>query len=37
MASRNGPMVAGSDGTDFTHRERVASHYKIRYFPEILP
>jgi len=25
----NGPTVSGTDGTDFTHREKVASHYKI--------
>ena len=28
MASRQGPIAAGSDGTDFQHRERVASHYE---------
>jgi len=28
MASRGGPTAAGSDGTDFRHRERVASHYE---------
>lgn len=28
MASREGPRAAGSDGTDFQHRERVASHYE---------
>ena len=28
MASREGPRAAGSDGTDFHHRERVASHYE---------
>jgi len=28
MASRDGPRAAGSDGTDFQHRERVASHYE---------
>ena len=28
MASRDGPRAAGTDGSDFTHRQRVASHYK---------
>ena len=28
MASRDGPRAQGSDGTDFQHRERVASHYE---------
>jgi len=28
MASREGPRAEGSDGTDFQHRERVASHYE---------
>ena len=28
MASRAGPRATGTDGSDFTHRERVASHYK---------
>jgi len=28
MASREGPRIEGSDGTDFQHRERVASHYE---------
>jgi len=28
MASREGPRPEGSDGTDFQHRERVASHYE---------
>ncbi|KAL0276461.1 UNVERIFIED_CONTAM: hypothetical protein PYX00_004029 [Menopon gallinae] len=28
MASRGGPMVAGTDGTDYTHRQTVASHYQ---------
>lgn len=28
MASREGPRAVGSDGTDFQHRERVASHYE---------
>lgn len=29
MSSRTGPRAAGSDGSDFHHRERVASHYRI--------
>lgn len=28
MASKNGPVVKGSDGRDFGHREQVANHYK---------
>lgn len=28
MASRGGPRATGTDGSDFTHRERVAAHYK---------
>ncbi|XP_050521681.1 protein jagunal [Daktulosphaira vitifoliae] len=28
MSSR-GPMIAGSDGSDFTHRQKVADHYKL--------
>lgn len=28
MASRDGPRASGTDGSDFTHRQRVASHYK---------
>ena len=28
MASRAGPRPGGTDGSDFSHRERVASHYK---------
>lgn len=28
MASREGPRPEGSDGTDFQHREHVASHYE---------
>uniref|UniRef100_A0A3Q3X6H8 Uncharacterized protein n=1 Tax=Mola mola TaxID=94237 RepID=A0A3Q3X6H8_MOLML len=31
MASRAGPRAAGTDGSDFQHRERVASHYQMRY------
>lgn len=31
MASRDGPMVSGTDGTDFIHRETVASHYQISW------
>jgi hypothetical protein len=30
MASRNGLMPLGTDGTDFMHRETVANQYKIR-------
>lgn len=29
--SSKGPTVAGSDGSDFSHRQKVADHYKIRY------
>lgn len=29
MASRQGPTVAGTDGTDYVHRETVATHYQI--------
>ncbi|CAG7835580.1 unnamed protein product [Allacma fusca] len=29
MASRGGPMVEGTDGTDFMHRQRVASQYSL--------
>ncbi|XP_059485701.1 protein jagunal [Neocloeon triangulifer] len=29
MASRGGPMVAGTDGSDFAHRQRVAAHYQV--------
>ena len=28
MAGRGGPRAAGTDGSDFTHREKVASHYQ---------
>lgn len=28
MASKGGPRAAGTDGSDFTHREKVASHYQ---------
>ena len=31
MASRDGPMVSGTDGSDFLHRETVAPHYQIRW------
>uniref|UniRef100_A0A8C2DY39 Protein jagunal homolog 1 n=1 Tax=Cyprinus carpio TaxID=7962 RepID=A0A8C2DY39_CYPCA len=31
MASRSGPRATGTDGSDFQHRERVASHYQMRY------
>uniref|UniRef100_A0A1B6GXM1 Protein jagunal n=1 Tax=Cuerna arida TaxID=1464854 RepID=A0A1B6GXM1_9HEMI len=29
MASKGGPMVLGTDGTDFAHRQRVAAQYQI--------
>ncbi|XP_043834781.1 protein jagunal homolog 1 isoform X1 [Notamacropus eugenii] len=29
MASRAGPRAAGTDGSDYRHRERVASHYQM--------
>lgn len=29
MASRAGPRAVGTDGSDFQHRERVASHYQM--------
>ncbi|XP_029941857.1 protein jagunal homolog 1-B-like [Salarias fasciatus] len=29
MASRAGPRAAGTDGSDFQHRERVAAHYQM--------
>lgn len=29
MASRAGPRAAGTDGSDFKHREKVASHYQM--------
>lgn len=28
MASRGGPRADGTDGSDFTHRQRIVSHYK---------
>ena len=28
MAGREGPRARGTDGSDFTHREKVASHYQ---------
>ena len=28
MAGRDGPRATGTDGSDFTHRERVAGHYR---------
>lgn len=31
MASRFGPRPAGSDGSDFQHRERVVEPYNQRY------
>lgn len=30
MASREGARARGTDGSDFGHRETVASHYQIR-------
>ncbi|XP_069744765.1 protein jagunal homolog 1-A isoform X4 [Narcine bancroftii] len=30
MASRVGPRATGTDGSDFRHREKVASHYQMR-------
>lgn len=33
MASRAGPRASGTDGSDFQHRERVATHYQMRYTP----
>ncbi|XP_066903149.1 protein jagunal [Halyomorpha halys] len=29
MASRGGPMVSGTDGTDFPQRQRIAAQYQI--------
>nr|AAH78267.1 Jagunal homolog 1b (Drosophila) [Danio rerio] len=29
MASRAGPRATGTDGSDYQHRERVASHYQM--------
>ncbi|KAJ3584701.1 hypothetical protein NHX12_015196 [Muraenolepis orangiensis] len=29
MASRAGPRASGTDGSDFQHREKVASHYQM--------
>ncbi|XP_067266610.1 protein jagunal homolog 1-A [Chanodichthys erythropterus] len=29
MTSRAGPRAAGTDGSDFKHREKVASHYQM--------
>ncbi|XP_065115755.1 protein jagunal homolog 1-B [Paramisgurnus dabryanus] len=29
MASRAGPRAAGTDGSDYEHRERVAQHYQM--------
>lgn len=31
MASRGGPMVTGTNGADFEHREKIAAQYQIRY------
>ncbi len=30
MASRGGPRAAGTDGTDFTHREIIKEQYYVR-------
>lgn len=29
MASKGGPMILGTDGTDFAHRQRIAAQYQI--------
>jgi len=29
MASKGGPIAAGTDGTDFAHRQLIAAHYQI--------
>ncbi|XP_013788704.1 protein jagunal-like [Limulus polyphemus] len=29
MATRGGPWVTGTDGSDFSHRQKVASHYHV--------
>lgn len=29
MASRAGPRAAGTDGSDFSHREKIVNHYKV--------
>ncbi|XP_042210744.1 protein jagunal-like isoform X1 [Homarus americanus] len=34
MASRDGPVVSGTDGSDFVHRETVAAHYQISWPPK---
>ena len=36
MASRAGPRAMGTDGSDFQHRERVASHYQMRLLFNLL-
>jgi len=36
MASRKGPTVDGTDGTDFMHREKVATQYKLRWVGKYL-
>ena len=36
MASRDGATVDGTDGSDFSHRERVVSQYYTRYFEMFL-
>lgn len=35
MTSRVGPRSAGTNGSDFKHRERVAPHYQMRQVPFI--
>lgn len=30
MASKEGPVAAGTDGTDYAHRQLIAAHYQIR-------
>lgn len=37
MASRGGPRATGTDGSDFQHRERVASHYQMRWVSPLSP
>uniref|UniRef100_A0A8C0TPE3 Protein jagunal homolog 1 n=1 Tax=Canis lupus familiaris TaxID=9615 RepID=A0A8C0TPE3_CANLF len=37
MASRAGPRAAGTDGSDFQHRERVAMHYQMRLSSYLYP
>lgn len=30
MASKGGPIVAGTDGTDFSNRQTIATQYRVR-------